>query len=656
VAVANCPSCGAAIEFAVGSSIVVVCAYCRSVVARTDRALEDLGKVAALVDTGSALRRDLPGKYRGVGFRLTGRTQMQHPMGGVWDEWYAAFDDGRWGWLAEAQGRYYVTFKTAVADVPPRNIIEVGGTYREMVIDEVGSATLVSGEGEIPWRVEPGSTYDYADLTGANGRFATIDYSEEPPLLFAGELTTLKALGLDTATPPPRSGPRIATEKVSCSKCGGPLNLVAPDQAERIVCPNCGSIHDVAEGQLRYLSTLKSKGPKPLIPLGTKGTIDGEEHIVAGVVQRSVTFDRKYFWAEYLLFQPKSKSFAWLVDSDDHWSYAHSVPSADVTDAQRNGSAARVAWQNTSFRIFQDAPAKVEHVLGEFYWRVEIGETARAIDYIAPPLGLTKEISGDKHAQEINYTAARYMTVAEVEKAFGVKGLPQPSVVGTLQPYTGKSIGRVWFQLVCAILLIALFLGITRPRRELVRETLSLTTDSSWSETKTADAQPTRVFFTKPFTLTGGRNLRVEAESGVTNSWVYIAGDIANEQSGMLESFDLPVEYYEGYDDGEHWSEGSRARSVFLSALPAGTYSMRLETQWPAGAPPTVIVTVTEGVFRWSHLLLALFLVTVPALFLGFRRFSFEAARWKDSMFTQMGTLRSAISGGSDDDDDGDDD
>jgi hypothetical protein len=63
VAVANCPACGGPIEFTIGSSIVVVCDHCRSVVARTDRALEDLGKVAALVDTGSPLRRDLPGKF-----------------------------------------------------------------------------------------------------------------------------------------------------------------------------------------------------------------------------------------------------------------------------------------------------------------------------------------------------------------------------------------------------------------------------------------------------------------------------------------------------------------------------------------------------------------------------------------------------------------
>ena len=52
---ANCPSCGAPVTFAIGSSEVVVCGNCNSIVARTDRGIEDHGKVAALIDTGSPL-------------------------------------------------------------------------------------------------------------------------------------------------------------------------------------------------------------------------------------------------------------------------------------------------------------------------------------------------------------------------------------------------------------------------------------------------------------------------------------------------------------------------------------------------------------------------------------------------------------------------
>jgi hypothetical protein len=66
VLVANCPSCGATVEFKSGQSIVVICEYCRSAVARTDRELKDLGKVAELVETGSPLDVGLRGKWKDV--------------------------------------------------------------------------------------------------------------------------------------------------------------------------------------------------------------------------------------------------------------------------------------------------------------------------------------------------------------------------------------------------------------------------------------------------------------------------------------------------------------------------------------------------------------------------------------------------------------
>src|SRR5687767_1319984 len=106
---AICPGCGAEVVFATGAPLRV-CDHCNSVVARGDRDVENLGKVVDLVDTRSPLELYQSGTYRDARFTLVGRTQLAHAKGGLWDEWYAAFDDGRWGWLAEAEGRFYMTF------------------------------------------------------------------------------------------------------------------------------------------------------------------------------------------------------------------------------------------------------------------------------------------------------------------------------------------------------------------------------------------------------------------------------------------------------------------------------------------------------------------------------------------------------------------
>ena len=76
----------------------------------------------------------------------------------------------------------------------------------------------------------------------------------------------------------------------------------------------------------------------------------------------------------------------------------------------------------------------VRYVKGEFYWRVEQGETVRAADYVAAPLMLVAGVSQN----EINWSVGTYMTNAEIEKAFGVADLPKPWSVAPNQPFTGR--------------------------------------------------------------------------------------------------------------------------------------------------------------------------------------------------------------------------
>ena len=77
---ANCPSCAAPVEFQKGSTIVLICPFCRSAVARSDRGLEDLGKVAEIMDSESPLKLGLKGQYKEQRFELTGRAQLRHEL------------------------------------------------------------------------------------------------------------------------------------------------------------------------------------------------------------------------------------------------------------------------------------------------------------------------------------------------------------------------------------------------------------------------------------------------------------------------------------------------------------------------------------------------------------------------------------------------
>jgi len=634
MSVAVCPSCGAPVEFAIGSSVAVVCTYCRSVVARTDRGVETHGQVAALIDTGTPLRTGLAGKYRGAGYRITGRSQLRHQAGGVWNEWYAAFDDGRWGWVAEAQGRFYVTFRVG-EDAPALDSLGLGQVVNQLTVGEIGRAELLSAEGELPWRPEPGYAYSYADLTGTEGRFATIDYSEEPPVVFKGHEVALADLGLEDIS---LTRQRVAATALNCSKCGGPLNLTAPDQAERIWCPNCGAGHDVTAGKLAFFAMLKKK-VEPVIPLGTRGTLDGDEYVVAGFMQRAVTFDRDYFWTEYLLYN-QARGFRWLVHSDDHWSFVTPLRAGEVREAFQllgGGISKAVYYDGRRFRLFQDATARVTYVLGEFYWKVAVGEQVDTADYIAPPYGISREVT-KSGAQEVNYSHARYLTPGEVQEAFALpKELPAPSEIGPMQPYTGARLGKPFALLLILLIVTAVVVAATRPGRTLLDRTFDLTAMPADATT------PGQVFFTEPVQVSGDGNLVIEGFANVDNDWLYVEGDVVNTLTNELSEFSLPLEYYHGVDQGESWSEGRRWRRIYLSSPEKGSYMLRLAAQWEQGkTPPNFTLRVREGVFRWPHLLLALVVLAIPAFFAVLRQFGFETRRWKESAHSPYGTWESS--------------
>ena len=655
VLVANCPACGGPVEFKSGQSIVVICSYCRSAIARTDRELKDLGKVAELVETGSLLDVGVRGKWKDQNFELTGRAQLGHEMGGQWDEWYATFSNGWLGWLAEAQGRFYLTFQYPIPEgvqVPPFDQLQLGQPITglpwntPLIVAETGRATAMGAKGEIPYLLTPGETYLYADLSGTNRSFGTLDYNESPPLVFLGTEVTLAELGITTTRTPEREERRVGAAQLGCPNCGGPLELRAPDKTERVTCPNCNSLLDVNQGQLKFLKSLEPPSFQPVIPLGSTGDVPEGKMTVIGAMQRSVTIDGvTYFWSEYLLYNPQI-GFRWLVNSDDHWNYVRAVPPGEVTES---GKYANYSGKN--YKIFQDAQARVEYVFGEFYWKVEVGEQVRGVDYVAAPYMLSKEVSTiyitdpenpQKHqraAGEINWSLGTYVTVPQIETAFGVKDLPRPSNIAPNQPYKHKWVYKYWILFI--VILLAVGFGtmvLSGSTKEVFAQRVTLP--------PLANADGTQVFFSQPFELAGRRNIRIVGESPVQNTWVYLEGDLINEETGVVESFPIEISYYQGVEDGESWSEGGQTDSAFTSAMPAGRYVLRLEGQWERWqGPATIQVKIEQNVTHGFNLLLALIVLSIGPIVMAFYHLSFEHRRWSESMFTPSGSAN-------DDDDD----
>ena len=637
---ANCPSCGSPIEFQAGSTIVLVCPFCRSAVARTDRGLEDLGKVAEIADSESPLKLGLKGTYKDTRFELTGRAQLKQELGGYWDEWYATFSNGWVGWLAEAQGRFYLTFfqpLSAGVVLPTFDGLQLGQVISEipsptpLMVQERGHGTSVAADGEIPYKLTPGEQFTYADLAGKNNAFATIDYSMDPPWVFVGNQVTLAEIGLGDAKPVQREAKKVSAAGMGCPNCGGPLTLNAPDKTERVTCPNCDSLLDVNQGNLTYLKTLNPAPDQPsfMAPIGAEGTFGDVKYKIIGAVVRSVTIDDlTYYWHEYLLYNAMI-GFRWLVHSDNHWNFVEPVNPADVGQDSVFATGSTVDYGGEKYKIFQDAPATVEYVKGEFYWRVEQGETIRSVDYVAAPHMLSLEKSED----EMNWSLGTYMTNDEIEKIFGITDLPRPWGIAPNQPFTGRFYYTWGFLPLLLLFVAAVFMipltGMTKTvlNQEIVLPPLT-------------NATTAQAIFSQPFDVKGNQNVRITAGAQVDNSWADLDVDLVLDgTTDEIESVNIPVEYYSGSDSDGAWTEGDKNSDATLSSLPAGKYILRVEgtwEKWQARMPVTV--KVEQGVNRGVNFccaLLVLFIVPVLGLF---RKFSFESRRWKDSMFTSSGS------------------
>src|SRR5262249_48262887 len=148
----------------------------------------------------------------------------------------------------------------------------------------------------------------------------------------------------------------------------------------------------------------------------------------------------------------------------------------------------------------------------------------------------------------------------QVEKAFATGGLPKPEKVAPNQVFPHRKIYKYWGLMMAALVLIGIAISATAPRQQVFKQSFQLQ--------PLKDANGTQVIFTDPIALSGGRNIKVTANSNVDNTWLYIDGDFIDETSGLVQTFSIPVEYYHGVDDGESWSEGSNEAETHLAALP----------------------------------------------------------------------------------------
>jgi hypothetical protein len=195
---ANCPSCGAPVKFLWSSAVQTTCEFCHSILVRTDVDLKKVGEVADLPADASPIQIGSEGAYQNKSFVVVGRIIYEYEQGG-WNEWHIVFNDGSSGWLGDAQLEYDLSWLSPPqGPLPPepdkyQTFEWQGKTFQ---VTSITKAHYKGVQGELPFEYRDKSDLLFVDLRTTASDFATIDYSENPPLLFVGRAVEFDDLHL----------------------------------------------------------------------------------------------------------------------------------------------------------------------------------------------------------------------------------------------------------------------------------------------------------------------------------------------------------------------------------------------------------------------------------------------------------------------------
>lgn len=429
----------------------------------------------------------------------------------------------------------------------------------------------------------------------------------------------------------------VATQALKCTKCGAPYTLRGFANTKSYACAYCGSVLDTTSTAWQIVDKVERKRQtKPIWPLGQKGKLGGKTFELVGWMERFVLVDgRRYSWEEHLFFNP-FHGYRYLVFQDGHFQVIEPLPGFPSV-LKLGANAYTATYESRTYRHFTTGTAKVSDVVGEFPWRVKLSDSAVGYDFVDPPSMLSCEEAGS----DVVWSRGTYMTQDEVWNAIGTPGRPVPTPKGIYpnQPNPWGEFG--WLGKATAVSLLAWFLftfvyiGRAQDKTVLtavVPPKAAPAAAATPAPGATPDPAPPPGHSTFELVLDSSRDpatVEIQASAGVSNAWAYCDCALIDTVHEHAYPFGVEVSYYEGYDDGEHWSEGSRSETIELGAIPNGKYLLQVERGDDAQVPVTLTIKRDVALARYpccSFLAIILF----PAVIL-FLRSRFETKRWAES-------------------------
>ena len=423
-----------------------------------------------------------------------------------------------------------------------------------------------------------------------------------------------------TAASPPPEKPKGKPKTLKCPACAGTITVKAVGITINAVCSSCSSVIDITNENYQIIEKANQNTRKTLLDIGCRGRLSGVEWEVIGYIEKTDA-SGKYNWDEYLLYNPYY-GFRFLVQDSGHWNFVK-VLRQDVPGA---GISSEILFEGQKFARFLTGEAIVSYVKGEFYWRVKKGERTFVADYIAPP----RMLSFEKTDQEISVSLGEYIENDVVVDAFAVKGkMPYKTGVAPNQPAPDQAwFGKLWRVAATAF---AIVLAV-----QFTTCAIADNTEVYHEQIEVSPQQKDQTITTASFNISKAGNVLIQSSSPIQNDWVELDMSLVNDRTNEQYELKQAIEYYQGHDGGEDWTEGSTSANTYISRVPAGSY--RLLMDMDAGAlmrnsPVFLSLTIMRDVPAWSNFWLATVSIFIYPLYTLLKRWRFEKTRWSESDF-----------------------
>ena len=412
-------------------------------------------------------------------------------------------------------------------------------------------------------------------------------------------------------------GQRVVT--ITCPSCDTMIEVRGMGLAAVYGCIACGAVIDLLSDKPRTQQTTPHFRRNPRIPLGRRGRFDDVLYEVIGFCVWSDLAEQDEYH-EYILCNPQ-QGLRRLWESRGHWSFL--TPLIGEPDECLEDDRDR-SYRGVRYRFFETRPFVVRSLAGELPVVTTIGLRQKRSRIVAPPHELCVIVQED----ERQWYLGEYLEPDVVFDEFSVpfpdnhkEGIAphQPSPV---QDSRSKIVATALIALALLVTLQLWFVAHARNEGVFQR----VVTYTQESENGGSAVTKLRLAGTRP------SNLELGVFAAVRNSWLALDLKLVNVATNYQRSARLKVAYYETDGDRKR-IEGSQSAALLLSAVPPGTYELRLTPS----ADSTILrlpftVRIDQDVPYWGNFLLAIVLVVIYPLFVLWKERRFEAQRWTSAL------------------------